>query len=249
MAIVEGPAEALLLPAIAEVAGLSFSAYGISVVNVGDVGLFHYARIFQRQKAGEVIPVPVACLTDRDIVPDIAKTYVSKPAKGKRFESDYGAGEADVVVKRKVDRVESFDIPSVKVFVSDHWTLEYDLASAGLAELMFHATTLGQKAHTKGERLTKEDEAAALAEAAIEWGKLQAMFLPVKELAAAVYRPLYDKEASKAVTAQYAAELLRTGAYGSGQALMDALPPYLKLALRHLTGTEDSAPSGDEEVS
>ncbi len=115
VAIVEGPAEALLLPAIAEMAGLSFSEYGISVVNVGDVGLYHYARIFQRQKADETIPVPVACITDRDIVPDVANTYVSKPAKRKRFESDYASGEADAAVKRKVDRVESPDSPNVKV--------------------------------------------------------------------------------------------------------------------------------------
>ncbi|WP_085811953.1 ATP-dependent nuclease [Geoanaerobacter pelophilus] len=249
VAIVEGPAEALLLPAIAEMAGLSFSAFGISVVNVGDVGLFHYARIFQRQKIGEVIPVPVACITDRDIVPDIANTYVSKPAKGKRFESDYGVGEAELVVKRKVDRVESSDIPSVKVFVSDHWTLEYDLASAGLAELMFHATTLGRKALSKGERLSKEDEVEALVEATTEWAKLQVLSLPANDLAAIVYRPLYDKEASKAVTAQYAADLLRNGKYGREQELLDALPQYLKKALRHLTGTEDCVPATDGKIS
>ncbi|MSM39455.1 MAG: AAA family ATPase [Geobacter sp.] len=239
VAIVEGPAEALLLPAIAEMAGLSFSEFGISVVNVGDVGLYHYARIFQRQKADEAIPVPVACITDRDIVPDVANNYVSKPARRKRFESDYGSDEAAAAVKRKVDRVESPDSPSVKVFVSDYWTLEYDLARAGLAELMHQAIKLAQKAKTMGERLDKGDETAALTEAATEWKALQDRALPAESLASTVYQPLYEEDASKAVTAQYAAKLLRTGKYGNGDALLNLLPRYVKCALRHLTGTVD----------
>ena len=42
--IVEGPAEELLLPVLADACGRSFTANGISVVNVGSVGLFRYAR-------------------------------------------------------------------------------------------------------------------------------------------------------------------------------------------------------------
>jgi hypothetical protein len=67
--IVEGPAEELLLPALAEACGRSFTTNGISVVNVGSVGLFRYARIFQ-SLTGTDVPLPVACVTDRDIVPD-----------------------------------------------------------------------------------------------------------------------------------------------------------------------------------
>lgn len=239
VAVVEGPAEALLLPAIAEMAGLSFSKYGVSVVNVGDVGLYHYARIFQRAKKDEAIPVPVACITDRDIVPDVAAAYVSKPKKGNRFESDYGAGTAAAAVKRKVDRVEAVDDPSVKVFVSNYWTLEYDLARAGLTKLMFAAIALGQKEASKGERLTEADEMGALAAAEAEWPALKAKHATPEGLAAEVYQPLYEKDASKAVTAQYAAKLLRTGDYGRGEVLLNALPPYLKQALRHLTGIAD----------
>lgn len=240
VAVVEGPAEALLLPTISEMAGLPFSKYGVSVVNVGDVGLYHYARIFQRAKKGELIPVPVACITDRDIVPDVAADYVAKPKKGKRFERDYGPGEADSVVKRKVDRVEAADDPTVRVFVSNHWTLEYDLARCGLARLMFAAIALGQTEKTKGERLSVADEEAALKLAEAEWLKLEAMHTTPEGLAAAVYKPLYEGDASKAVAAQYAAKLLRSGDYGQGAKLMSALPPYLKLALHHVTGTADA---------
>ena len=242
VAVVEGAAEALLLPAIAEMAGLSFSKHGVSVVNVGDVGLYHYARIFQRAKKGEAIPVPVACLTDRDIVPSVA-TYVTPSKTRKRFEHDYGPGEADIAVKRRVDRVEAVDDPSVKVFVSNYWTLEYDLARAGLTKLMFVAIALGQKEASKGERLTEVDETAALADAEASWPTLKAKHATADGLAAEVYLPLYEKDASKAVVAQYAAKLLRTGDYGRGEGLLNALPPYLKLALRHLTCTTDAMPA------
>ena len=45
VAIVEGPAEALLLPALAQACGRSFSAAGVSVVNVGSVGLFRFGLL------------------------------------------------------------------------------------------------------------------------------------------------------------------------------------------------------------
>jgi putative ATP-dependent endonuclease of OLD family len=244
VAIVEGPAEALLLPVVAEVAGLSFARYGISVVNVGGVGLYHYARIFQRSKVDECIPIPVACITDRDIVPDVAKCYVSAPKKGKRFEGDYQPGEADEAVRRKVDRVEVAGDIHVKVFVADHWTLEYDLARAGLAELMYHAIQLAIKADTRGERLTEADEAATLAEAAICWDALKASSATPEALATRIYQPLYEGDASKAVAAQYAANLLQSGRYGTGQVLLDRLPIYLKQSLLHLTGRSGSEVSG-----
>jgi putative ATP-dependent endonuclease of OLD family len=239
VAVVEGPAEALLLPAIAEMAGLSFSQYGVSVVNVGDVGLYHYARIFQRAAAAEAMSIPVACITDRDIVPDTA-TYVTKPANGKkRFAADYAAGEAAAVVKRKIDRVEAADDPAVRVFVSNYWTLEYDLAMTGLTKVMFLAISLGETEKSRGERLTVEDEALVLAAASAAWPALQEKHAVAEVLAMEVYQPLYEKAASKAVVAQFAAKLLRTGNYGVGDELLNALPLYLKAALRHLTGTRD----------
>lgn len=66
VAIVEGDAEALVLLALAQAVGRSFSECGVSVVDVGGVGIFRYSRIFQR--GGEQIPVAVACIRDRDRV-------------------------------------------------------------------------------------------------------------------------------------------------------------------------------------
>lgn len=229
--MVEGPAEAILLPTLAEACGRSFSKHGVSIVNVGHTGLYHYARILQREGAGPQYPVPAVCLTDRDIVPDVA-AYVAKPAKGRRFESDYDDPAKQAVLDRKVARAEG---GNTIVCVSDQWTLEYDLALYGCAKLMHVAVTLGVIAAEKEERLSEADEKTAIAAALDTWKVLAAAGHAPDKLASIIYRPLYEKEASKAITAQYAAHLLSTGAYGRGEDLFNALPPYLRRALNHLT--------------
>jgi len=230
--MVEGPAEAILLPTLAETCGRSFSKHGISIVNVGHTGLYHYARILQREGAGPEYPVPAVCLTDRDIVPDVANSYVPKPAKGKRFEADYDAAGMQEVVQRKVARAEG---GKTIVCVSDRWTLEYDLALHGCAKLMHVAIALGVMASDKDERLSEKDEKTATAAAVDSWNALEAAGHAPDKLASIIYRPLYEKEASKAITAQYAAHLLSTGDYGKGEELFKRLPPYLQRALNHLT--------------
>jgi len=230
--MVEGPAEAILVPAIAEMCGRSFSKHGVSMVNIGHTGLYHYARILQREGTGPEIPIPVVCLTDRDIVPDVAKTYVAAPSKGKRFDSDYSAAEMAAVVQRKKERA---DGGKTIVCVSDRWTLEFDLALYGCAKLMHLAISLATKAKSRDERLDDADEAATLAEAELSWAALEAAGHSAEALAAIIYRPLQEKEASKAIAAQYAAYLVSTGKYGEGEELFKALPPYLQAALLHLT--------------
>lgn len=230
--MVEGPAEAILVPAIAEMCGRSFSRHGVSMVNVGHTGLYHYARILQREGDGPEIPIPVVCLTDRDIVPDVAKTYVAKPAKGKRFDSDYSALEMAVAVQRKKERAEG---GKTIVCVSDRWTLEFDLALHGCAKLMHMAISLAAKAKSRDERLTETDETATLVEAELSWTSLEGAGHTEEELAAIIYKPLQEKDASKAIAAQYAAQLVCTGKYGTGEDLFKALPPYLQAALSHLT--------------
>lgn len=62
--IVEGDAEALLLPGVAEALGRPLSKYGVSIVNVGSTGLFRYAKIFQRSKDPQMKSIAVACVAD-----------------------------------------------------------------------------------------------------------------------------------------------------------------------------------------
>jgi len=230
--MVEGPAEAILLPTIAEMCGRSFSKHGVSIVNVGNTGLYHYARILQREGPGPDIPIPVVCLTDRDIVPDVANDYVSKPEKAKRFDSDYSETEMDQVVRNKKDRAEG---GKTIVCVSDRWTLEYDLALYGCAKLMYLAISLAEKAKSRDERLDEKDETETLVQAKVNWATLEKAGHSPEKLAALIYQPLYEKKASKAITAQYAAHLLCSDEDGLANELFSKLPPYLKTALSHLT--------------
>ena len=70
--IVEGPGEALLLPTLSKLLGCNFTDYGTSLVDVKSTGLRRYARIFQRKDENDQLDVNVACVTDRDIMPDCA---------------------------------------------------------------------------------------------------------------------------------------------------------------------------------
>jgi len=230
--MVEGPAEAILIPAIAEMCGRPFSRHGVSLVNVGNTGLYHYARILQREGIGPDIPIPVVCLTDRDIVPDVANTYVSKPAKGKCFDSDYDVTEMAQAVQKKKDRAEG---GKTIVCVSDRWTFEYDLAHYGCSKLMYLAIALAMEAKSRDERLEESDEIKTLATAEASWSILEKAGHTDEALAAIIYQPLQMKKASKTIAAQYAADLVCTGVYGKNDELFNKLPPYLQTALSHLT--------------
>ena len=113
----------------------------------------------------------------------------------------------------------------------------------GCAKLMHVAISLGIMASDKDERLSEADEKLAIGAALAAWKPLEGAGHPPDKLASIIYRPLYEKEASKAITAQYAAHLLSTGEYGEGDDLFNRLPPYLQRALNHLTTATAPAPA------
>ena len=164
---------------------------------------------------------------------------MEKPKKGKRFDSDYDAKGIADLVQRKKNRAQG---GKTIVCVSDRWTLEYDLALSGCAEVMFIAISLAEIAETKGEKLSDSDEKLAKAAAEASWKSLQAAKHTAEKLASIIYQPLYEKKASKAIAAQYTAQLLASGDYGKGDALFKKLPQYLHDALAHLT-TRPAAPA------
>ncbi|GKV57024.1 hypothetical protein NCCP2222_29710 [Sporosarcina sp. NCCP-2222] len=66
---VEGDAENLLLPAIAEVIGRPLHRYGISIINVGNLAFKRYSSIFLRADANKLMNFPVSIITDLDLKP------------------------------------------------------------------------------------------------------------------------------------------------------------------------------------
>lgn len=64
--MVEGDAENLLIPAIAQLIGRNLYQYGVSVVNVGSTAYKRYVNIFKR-KDGKLFGMPIAVISDLDI--------------------------------------------------------------------------------------------------------------------------------------------------------------------------------------
>ncbi|MFE2729256.1 ATP-dependent endonuclease [Kitasatospora sp. NPDC059327] len=223
VAMVEGDAEVLLLPALARAMGHSFAENGVSIVNVGSTGLFRYSRIFQR-KDSALPPVRVACITDMDLAPDRADAEMAK--KLKRWSS-LTEGERRKRILKKQER----DGGAVRTFVSNWWTLEYDLARASwsMATLMHQAISAA-----KGTKWPTAEDLVGIEEtAAMEVKKWQEDdLLSPEECALRIYAPLRVGNTSKSIAAQHAARLLET----SGITSKD-LPTYLVEAVGYLCGS------------
>lgn len=67
--MVEGDAENILLPTIAECLGRPLYQYGVSIVNVGSTAFLHYAKVFSR-KDGQKMGIKAAIITDLDVKPE-----------------------------------------------------------------------------------------------------------------------------------------------------------------------------------
>lgn len=244
--LVEGDSENLLLPTIAKLLDRSFTKYGVSVVNVGHRGYFRYSRIFQR-KDGSEPPVRVACIVDKDIPPDEAcgdrkDGYVRRPKIGKRFQGDFTPDE----MAEYESNLRKHRGGAVEVFVSPQWTLEHDLALAGLGRELHQAITLACE-HKKGSILA-EDKRREVFEAANKGFDGFAGQLSAIEIAVRVYEPLYERRASKAETAQILADILDPKPPSiekqksespaiklSTSELKTKLPDYLVKAIEHVT--------------
>ncbi|WP_269785747.1 ATP-dependent nuclease [Streptomyces alfalfae] len=218
VAIVEGDAEAILLPALAQAVGRSFNESGVSIVNVGSVGLFRYSHIFQRQ--GPQIPVQVACIRDRDLVP-------ANTSKEMRKKLKCSAEMTPQEITQHVANLAKEDDGNVRTFVSDHWTLEYDLAAASwtLAGLMHQAVcAAGKSTWPTAEQLEAIDKQAA--QEVQDW-KDAGRSLP--DVALDIYEPLRMDRTSKTIAAQHAARVLQNTPVEDKD-----LPPYLVAAFDHL---------------
>lgn len=109
--LVEGESEELLLPTIARLLNKDITDNGSSIVKVGSKAALRYANVFLRTDEKE-LGIPVAILTDKDIVP-IEMREVHK-------KTNYN--------KEDVGEIKPINDGSVRTFISNYWTLEYDLA-------------------------------------------------------------------------------------------------------------------------
>lgn len=229
--VVEGPAEELLLPTIAKLLNKDLTEHGVSIVNVRGIGLRRYARIFQRKDTNLLMDIPVACITDRDILPDCAPiicindqyTSVDKyPVKRNwKTESELESEEAKLQhIRSKQDKA---DGQTVKTFVSEHWTFEYDLAFSGLIEDMLDA--LVEVRYQPQNRVGKLIEIRAIINAQPT----------TEEKAAVLYSYFYDNSTSKAEFAQSLSYILTKKYTRKSDELTRKLPKYIVEAISYVT--------------
>ena len=246
--IVEGDAENILVPTIAWLIGRDLTESGVSIVNVGGTGFRRYARIFQRKNPedGE-IGIPVACIADTDVMPDCAPEIVGKVNAGEEWpqgrrwkvESDFGEGALDH--HKQAIRVRASG-QSVETFVSDHWTLEYDLAHAGLGRELFLAIALAKKDDDIASEMVKA--IGVVRQALKDWKTFAEEAMPDDERASRIYAPLAKGTVSKSVTAQYLSRILaRTGQNHVRKPAewKAVLPDYIVNAIEYVTADPPAA--------
>lgn len=254
--IVEGDAENVLLPTVARLLGCHLTEHGVSIVNVGGTGLGRFARIFQRkdpERDGQ-IDVPVACVTDLDVMPESAPRVLDliadgevAPAKGKRrWRTKADFNEAELAALRTTI-AERADGQGVKSFVADQWTLEYDLAFHGLEREMWMAAYLAaaDESIVAGQR--SWFRVAREAHRKLQQAKAESQTADVR---AAHPCSLFRKGVSKVIAAQYLSQVLdrqQRRRRRSSSELEAALPPYLVAALKHVTRSQSAKPVGTVE--
>jgi putative ATP-dependent endonuclease of OLD family len=229
----------------------------VSIVNVGGVGLRRFARIFQRKAPATdgVIPVPVACVTDLDVMPDCApeitgrvspgETWPEKNKRRWRAKKDYTPQD---LTARREEICDKASGQNVKTFVADEWTLEYDLAYAGLAREVFVAARLA----AGDERISAgKVKAYVVARQALrDFGDLIRKHPDKDELATHIYEPfINDSSLSKATAAQYLARILQSRHKSrrmTAESLRTILPSYIVAAIEYVTLPPEQGTTGEE---
>lgn len=267
--IVEGDAENILIPTLAKCIGKDFTEYGVSMINVGGVGLRRYAKIFMRKNPDQdgIQSVPVACVTDLDVMPNCAP-YITKVIQDDSDWTILGDGEnrkwrakRDFTLTKLNEHKEKIKSKAhgqnVKSFVADEWTLEYDLAFANnnaLAEELYIAAQLAiwDEGNNYSEKTAKE-----------KFEKAQSKYTTLKEeadklaadkgwnknevLASKVYAMyVTGSKASKSIAAQYLCGIIMDKiTLEKTYDLRTKLPSYIVDAIDYVTSNLHIASGGE----
>ncbi len=151
--LVEGVAEVVLIPKIAELLGRPLEDYGVSLVSVNGLSRKRYAKAYRSCSTSvnpQPLPIKVACITDLDLWPDEAedtgendygfKTKKQPKPNGQGGNLKYWLNElSPAEIDDKKAKKSEFDGELVKTFISNDWTFEFCLAKYGLSEELYQA--------------------------------------------------------------------------------------------------------------
>lgn len=198
--MVEGDAENLLLPVLADVIDCPLERHGVSIVNVGSTAFLRFSKIFLRSN-DESIDVPISVITDCDIEPEFKD-------EGGEMLFDEKIEESEAAVTKKVKK---YTMGSVKGFITPRWTLEYCLALSCLQDVFHRAIRCGKKIKNS-DKYTLTEEKMVEIEKEIEDDQKQWNGLSDSEKAYKMYHLMLDgsgKSGLKAIVAQCFAALIK----------------------------------------
>ncbi|HCS75664.1 MAG TPA: ATP-dependent endonuclease, partial [Clostridiales bacterium] len=233
--IVEGDAENLLLPALAEMIGKKLSKHGVSIVNVRSTALLRYARIFIRNQDPK-IKLPVAVITDCDI------RLFNKDEK--LMFDKFSEYEIETEKQRKA-KIDKYSDGNVRGFVSPYWTFEFDIACSCLKSELYAAILMADDYENvdrnlqkgkKPKEIKKIEEYLEVAKADIDaWLSLNKF-----EIAKKISEKVVLKSNSKAVAAQCFAKILLSKRFTEcevEQIKQDEHLQYMVDAIYYVTGS------------
>ena len=200
--MVEGDAENILIPVLADILGYPLEKYGISIVNVGSTAFLRYSGIMVRKDETD-IGIPVSVITDCDIRPyDIDPT-----TKGRAFNE-----KKDESTQAKIVKDKKYTKDSVHGFTSPRWTLEYCIAMSCLSKDFHKAVHYGKKIMNAQECISLTDRKIDEANEKVEEEAKQWNGLSQAETAYNIYGLMLNddgKSSLKAIVAQCLASILR----------------------------------------
>ncbi|MFD2831426.1 ATP-dependent nuclease [Corticicoccus populi] len=237
--LVEGDAENLLIPTIAKIIGKPLARYGVSLVNVGNTAFLRYSRIFKREEQRKgLLNIPVSCITDNDIKPDIYK-LVKDDVETKKDKENIKS-----IAQRRKERKERIEGQYVKLFISPEWTLEYDIALSCLQKELFEAVLYAEKIQNSNRYGLTEEKIQGVGEVIDkQYKKWDELKTSNEEKAFYIYYNLMlEKDISKAITAQCLAGILNELNQEDikSRILSDKKLDYLVKAIFHVTEEGDN---------
>lgn len=200
--MVEGDAEQLLLPTIADIIDCPLSKNGVSVMNVGSVAFARYARILL-QKDNRSLGIRVSIITDCDIKPIVS-------------EDNRTVSEDEELVKTQIKAKEDlYKEDVIEAFVAPHWTLEYVIALSTLKKDFYKAVLCAKKIQNSDKyALTNEKIQEVEQEANDKFAKWESENRTAEWIAYEIYSNtmlVKGNKISKAIVAQCFAAILWFG--------------------------------------
>jgi putative ATP-dependent endonuclease of the OLD family len=245
--LIEGVAEELIIPALAKCLhdfgeiDSSLTSKKVSIVTIGNTAFKRYARIFLRHKKPH-FKIPISIINDLDLRPkEYANKYGFITVKAKKkhlIETEFNIEEF------KNERLKEYGNQCIKLFLSNHWTLEYCIAlHPKLNRLLFSSILQsleevrannyqGKKAIKKNIQMISDKKTNVLWQAFTKGKTNEQIAFDM------IYKYIIaGKKLSKAVIAMHFANILNSSGITKDDLLIENNPiQYLIDAIKYATG-------------